>query len=97
MQTSLHAVIIPTNYKQSWPISQISHRSFVDPGFCLARFLVKKKKSKQNECWAKDFSAGAGSILGIKSPLRRGLKRKAALQEDPKKHPWQSSVWAIQS
>lgn len=44
MQTSLHAVIIPTNYKQSWPISQISHRSFVDPGFCLARFLVKKKK-----------------------------------------------------
>lgn len=93
MQTSLHAVIIPTNYKQSWPISQISHRSFVDSGVCLARFLVKKKKQgKQNERWAKDISAGAGSIPGIKSPLRRGLKRKAALREDPKKHPWQSSV-----
>jgi len=43
MQTSLHAVIIPTNYKQSWSISQISRRSFADSGFGLARFLVFKK------------------------------------------------------
>lgn len=76
MQTSLHAVIIPTNYKQSWPISQISHRSFMDSGVCLVRFFFrfffvkKKKKGKQNECWAKDISAGAGSKPGIKSPLR---------------------------
>lgn len=49
--------------------------------------MVKKnlKKGKQNECWAKDISGGAGSKLGIKSPLLWGLKRKAALQEDQKK------------
>lgn len=79
----------------------------MDSGVCLGRGFFrlrkklkrnkKKKKGKQNECWAEDISAGAGSKPGIKSPLRWGLKRKAALQGDQKKHPWQSSVWAIQS
>lgn len=48
MQTSLHAVIIPTNYKQSWPISQISHRSFADSASCLVRFLVTQRVNKTN-------------------------------------------------